>query len=259
MTPAFQLFNCGFGHFHFQFQFTFSVLTENYAFTELHLTALYEKCTGLQKDLCHDWWSPITELIRDRKHNRKSDQMLVYDSLRLSFQLAKLATQLTGLGKEDVKRGGNKGQFSSRAEAASKFSSARVCPPVCVSSPFPDAHTQSFPLLCVSFLSQSSSLMSLLSLSAFTLNPAPSPPSPRPPPCGSCAGDGCVPMVQAGCEVPGGPHDSYWCSGVQLYSHRDPGATHAHMPTHKHAHTQHTYQDMCQTTKKKKKEAYIQM
>lgn len=28
--------------------------------------------------------------------------------------------------------------------------------------------------------------------------------------------DGCVPMVQAGCGVPGGPHDSYWCSGVRL-------------------------------------------
>lgn len=67
---------------------------------------------------------------------------------------------------------------------------------------------------CVCFLSPTSSLICLLL----------SPPSSALG--GSCAGDGSVPMVQAGCGVPGGPHDSYWCSGVQLLSHRDPGATH---------------------------------
>lgn len=139
------------------------------------------------------------------------------DRLRLSSQLAKLGAWLTGRGKEDVdERKQRRVIMQSRGYVLTL--SAQACLPFCFSDPFPDVNAHSPPhravCVCVSFLSPTSSPISLMH-------------------CGSCAGDGCVPMVQAGCGVPGGAHDSYWCSGVQLHSHRDPGAT----PTQSHTQT----------------------
>lgn len=140
--------------------------------------------------------------------------MLKRGSPRLSSQLAKLASWLTGqaeINKHVDERQHRALSCSAEVtrESVSLFTS--VCISVSQIHPQMYMHNQ----LCVSCLPLPPSYAPLHS-------------APSPALCGSCAGDGSVPMVQAGCGVPGGPHDSYWCSGVQLLSHRDPGATHMH-------------------------------
>lgn len=112
---------------------------------------------------------------------------------------------------------GNKEELSCRVTATCKSLCLLVS--VCLSVSFPDVHSQSLPHVTVF-------LVSYFLPHIFALSPPPTSLS------GSCAGDGCVPMVQAGCGVPGGPHDSYWCSGVQLLAHRDPRAAHTNTDVH---------------------------
>ena len=191
-------------------------------------------------------------------HQRQETQQKVWSNVSLwqpeaEFSAGKISHTADRIRKRRCKRGGNKDQFSSRAEAASKFSFLLVSvrPSVSPVHSQMHAHTQSFPLPCVSFLSQSSSLMSLLSLSAFTLNPAP-PPSSMWQLCWWW-------LCAHGASWLWGPRWLTWqllmfrCSALLTQGPWSHTCTYAHTQIRAHTHTQHTYQDTCQTTKKRRK------
>lgn len=95
--------------------------------------------------------------------------MLKRGSLRLSSQLAKLGSWLTGQGKEDVDERQQRRVIMQSRGYMQILLSARVCLRFCLSDPFPDVHAQSPPCIavcvCVSFLSPTPSPISPSSLS----------------------------------------------------------------------------------------------